>query len=313
MLKTHRYSCYGVMAILLWSCLIALSRSVSEQLGPIGGAASLYTVSSILLVFTMGLPKISRFSKSYLLIGGSLFVCYEIFLALALGMANSRHQAIEMAVINYLWPALTVLFAVLLSKKKTNLLVYPSIVLAFFGVAWSISGDQGLSVQQIAANVATNPLTYSMAFFGAIIWAVYCNYTQRVAKGQNAIVLFFIATAVTLWIKYALSDEPAMVMTTSAAIDLVLAGAAMGAGYALWNTAILGGNMVFLATMSYFTPIFSTLFSSMLLGLSLTVTFLQGVCMVTIGSLACWWVTREKPTQKASVKSESSDIEQAKT
>lgn len=127
MLKSHRYSCYGIIAILLWSCLIALSRSVSEQLGPIGGAASLYTVSSLLLVCVMGLPKLSRFSKSYLLIGGALFVCYEIFLALALGMANSRHQAIEMAVINYLWPALTVLFAVLLSDKKINWLVYPSI------------------------------------------------------------------------------------------------------------------------------------------------------------------------------------------
>ena len=110
MLKSHRHSCYGIAAILLWSCLIALSRSVSEQLGPIGGAASLYTVSSLLLVCVMGLPKLSRFSKSYLLIGGALFVCYEIFLALALGMANNRHQALEMAVINYLWPALTVLF-----------------------------------------------------------------------------------------------------------------------------------------------------------------------------------------------------------
>ncbi len=246
MLKSHRHSCYGIAAILLWSCLIALSRSVSEQLGPIGGAASLYTVSSLLLVCVMGLPKLSRFSKSYLMIGGALFVCYEIFLALALGMANSRHQALEMAVINYLWPALTVLFAVLLSDKKINWLVYPSIVLAFFGVAWSISGEQGLSVDQIAANIATNPKTYSMAFFGAIIWAVYCNYTQRVAKGQNAIVLFFIATAVTLWIKYALSDETGMVMTSSAAIDLVLAGACMGAGYALWNTAILGGIWCFL-------------------------------------------------------------------
>lgn len=300
MLKSHRYSCYGIIAILLWSCLIALSRSVSEQPGPIGGAASLYTVSALLLVCVMGLPKLSRFSKSYLLIGGALFVCYEIFLALALGMANSRHQAIEMAVINYLWPALTVLFAVLLSDKKINWLVYPSIFLAFFGVAWSISGDQGLSVDQIAANIATNPKTYSMAFFGAIIWAVYCNYTQRVAKGQNAIVLFFIATAITLWIKYALSDETGMVMTTSAAIDLALAGACMGAGYALWNTAILGGNMVFLATMSYFTPIFATVLSSLILGLSLTMTFWQGVCMVTVGSLACWWVTREKPTLKAS-------------
>ena len=310
MLKTHRHSCYGLLAILLWSCLIALSRSVSEQLGPIGGAASLYTVSSILLVLVMGLPKLSCFSKSYLLIGGALFVCYEIFLALALGMANSRHQAIEMAVINYLWPALTVLFAVLLSKKKTSLLVYPSIVLAFFGVAWSISGDEGLSIGQITANVSTNPITYAMAFFGAIIWAVYCNYTQRVAKGQNAIVLFFIATAITLWVKYALSSETGMVMTTSAAIDLLLAGATMGAGYALWNTAILGGNMVFLATMSYFTPIFATLFSSILLGISLTMTFWQGVCMVTIGSLACWWVTREKPTQKVSAKSDTSETSQ---
>ena len=305
MLKSHRHSCYGIAAILLWSCLIALSRSVSEQLGPIGGAASLYTVSSLLLVGVMGLPKLSRFSKSYLMIGGALFVCYEIFLALALGMANSRHQALVMAVINYLWPALTVLFAVLLSDQMINWLVYPSIDIAVFGVAWSISGDQGLSVEQIAANIATNPKTYSMAFFGAIIWAVYCNYTQRVAKGQNAIVLFFIATAVTLWIKYALSDETGMVMTSSAAIDLVLAGACMGAGYALWNTAILGGNMVFLATMSYFTPIFATLLSSMILGLSLSMSFWQGVCMVTIGSLACWWVTRDKkPTVKASASEE---------
>ena len=273
---------------------MALSRSVSEQLGPIGGAASLYTVSSILLVLIMGIPKLSKFSKSYLLIGGALFVCYEIFLSLALGMANSRHQAIEMAVINYLWPAMTVLVAVILSKKKTNLLVYPSIVLAFFGVAWSISGDQGLSVSQISANIATNPATYSMAFFGAIIWAIYCNYTQKVANGENAITLFFIATAVTLWIQYALSNETGMTYTLGASLDLFLAGVVMGAGYALWNMAILGGNMVLLATMSYFTPIFSTLFSSLILGLTLSTTFWQGVVMVTIGSIACWWVTREK-------------------
>ncbi len=272
---------------------MALSRSVSEQLGPIGGAASMYTVSSIFLIIVMGVPNIKRFSKTYLLIGGAMFVCYEIFLSLALGMANSRHQAVEMAVINYLWPAMTVLVAVMTSNKKTNLLVYPSICVAFFGVAWSISGDQGLSVGQIAANVATNPATYSMAFFGAIIWAIYCNFTQKVAKGQNAIVLFFIATAVTLWIQYALSNETGMTFTLGASIDLLLAGLVMGAGYALWNVAILGGNMVLLASLSYFTPIFSTFLSSIILGISLTSTFWQGVVLVTIGSIACWWVTRD--------------------
>ncbi|MCG6527840.1 EamA family transporter, partial [Vibrio parahaemolyticus] len=131
-------------------------------------------------------------------IGGTLFVSYEICLALALGMANSRHQALEMAVINYLWPALTVLFAVLTSRKALSLWVYPSIALAFIGVAWTITGEQGLSVSLIADNVATNPLTYAMAFFGAIIWAVYCNVTKIIANGQNAICVFFLATAAVL-------------------------------------------------------------------------------------------------------------------
>ncbi|MGF1754293.1 aromatic amino acid DMT transporter YddG [Vibrio makurazakiensis] len=298
MIARHRFTLFGCLAILFWSCLMALSRTVSEQLGPIGGAASIYTVSSIFLILIMGVPNIKRFSKTYLLAGGAMFVCYEIFLSLALGMANNRHQAVEMAVINYLWPAMTVLVAVLISKKKTNLLVYPAICLAFFGVAWSISGDQGLSVNQILANIATNPATYSMAFFGAIIWAIYCNFTQKVAKGQNAIVLFFIATAITLWIQYAISDETGMSLTLGSTVDLLLAGIVMGSGYALWNIAILGGNMVLLATLSYFTPIFSTFLSSLILGIALTDTFWQGVVMVTLGSLACWWVTRDKVSSK---------------
>jgi drug/metabolite transporter (DMT)-like permease len=209
-------------------------------------------------------------------------------------MANSRQQAIEMLVINYLWPALTVLLAVLTSGKKTNLLVYPSIALAFFGVAWSITGDQGLTVTQIAANVATNPTTYAMAFIGAFLWAIYCNLTKRIANGQNAITLFFIMTAVALWIKYALSDETGMTLSLESGGLLLISGIAMGSGYALWNYAIIGGNMVFLATMSYFTPVLSTIISSFILGLVLTQSFIQGVVMVTTGSLMCWWVTREK-------------------
>jgi drug/metabolite transporter (DMT)-like permease len=209
-------------------------------------------------------------------------------------MANDRQQAIEMLVINYLWPALTVLLAVLVSGKKTNVLVYPSIALAFFGVAWSISGEQGLSVEQIAANVATNPVTYAMALTGAFLWAIYCNLTKRISNGQNAITLFFIMTAISLWIKYAFSGESGMTINLESGGLLLVAGVFMGSGYALWNYAIIGGNMVLLATLSYFTPVLSTIISSVILGIALTHTFLQGVVMVTIGSLMCWLVTREK-------------------
>lgn len=295
----HRYTLFGVAAILLWGCLMGLTRTVAEQFGPIGGAALIYSVASLFLLGVMGVPKFRGFSLRYVLIGGTLFVSYEICLALALGMADSRHQALEMAVINYLWPALTVLFAVLTSRKAVSLWVYPSIVLAFVGVAWTITGEQGLSVSLIADNVATNPLTYAMAFFGAIIWAVYCNVTKIIANGQNAICVFFLVTAAVLWGQYAASDEGPLVFNGIGTISLLLTGIVMGSGYALWNLAILRGNMLLLATLSYFTPVISTLFSSLILGVLLGTSFWQGVAMVTLGSLICWWVTRERAAESS--------------
>lgn len=289
-----RFTLYGCIAILSWSCLLGIARLVTESLGPVGGAAMLYSLSSIFLLIVVGIPKLSYFSSKYLIVGGAMFVCYEIFLALALGYSNSRAQAIEVSIVNYLWPALTVLFAVLGSNKKPNWLLYPAVTLAFIGVAWTVSGDNGLSPTQIISNVSSNPLVYFMAFTGAVIWAVYCNLTQRQQSKHNAITLFFIATAVSLWVKYAFADEPTMTFSWSALGYLFASAALMAGGYGLWNIAIVGGNMVFLATLSYFTPIFSALFSSLILGVTLSNSFWQGVVMVTVGSLLCWLVTKEK-------------------
>ncbi|EIZ9929704.1 EamA family transporter [Vibrio parahaemolyticus] len=289
-----RFTLYGCIAILSWSCLLGIARLVTESLGPVGGAAMLYSLSSIFLLIVVGIPKLSYFSSKYLIVGGAMFVCYEIFLALALGYSNSRAQAIEVSIVNYLWPALTVLFAVLGSNKKPSWLLYPAVTLAFIGVAWTVSGDNGLSPTQIISNVSSNPLVYFMAFTGAVIWAVYCNLTQRQQSKHNAITLFFIATAVSLWVKYAFADEPTMTFSWSALGYLFASAALMAGGYGLWNIAIVGGNMVFLATLSYFTPIFSALFSSLILGVTLSNSFWQGVVMVTVGSLLCWLVTKEK-------------------
>ena len=303
MLGSHKFTLFGVAAILLWSCLIGLLRHVTEQLGPIGGAAMIYSVSSAFLLIVLGRPKVKDFSWQYLLIGGFLFASYESCFSLALGFANSRLQTIEMGVINYLWPSLTVLFAVFIAKrslkkkvnsqvKKIHWLIYPSILLAFFGVVWSLVGDKGLSFSQLTANIASNPLAYLLAFSGAIIWALYCNVTKHFANGNNGITIFFILTATALWTQYIISDEPAMHFSTNAIFELLLTSMVMASGYALWNAAILGGNMVFLATISYFTPIFSTFLSTFILGVILGNTFWQGVIFVTIGSLMCWRVTK---------------------
>ncbi|KVX03126.1 aromatic amino acid DMT transporter YddG [Shewanella frigidimarina] len=290
----NKYTFYGVIAILLWSTVAALIRDLSELFSPIAGAAMMYSVSALFLMSVMGIPKINNYPKQYLAIGGGLFVTYEICLALSLGMANSRQQAMEMAIINYLWPALTILLSILIRPKKVNILVYPSIMLAFIGVAWCISGDQGISINILLSNISDNPITYFMAFSAAFIWAIYCVVTQKISQGKNAIVLFFSATAITLWVQYFFSNEPSVNFTVSSTVTLLLSGIVIGTGYALWNQAVIGGNIILLGTLSYFTPVFSAIFASVYLSMSLTGAFWEGVAMVTLGSLMCYFVTRTK-------------------
>ncbi len=297
-INENKYTFYGVIAILLWSSVTALIRDLSELFSPIAGAAMMYSISAIFLMSVMGVPKIKDYPIRYVLIGGSLFVTYEICLALSLGMANSRLQAMEMSIINYLWPALTILLSVLVSPKKVNILVYPSILIAFTGVGWCIAGDQGISINTLINNISDNPITYLMAFSAAFIWAFYCVITKKISNGKNAIVLFFAATAITLWVKYFFSNEPSLHFTLPSTLTLIISGIVIGTGYALWNQAVIGGNIILLGTISYFTPVFSTLFASVYLSISLTSSFWKGVALVTLGSLICFVVTRTKSKPK---------------
>lgn len=54
----------GLVAIVLWSTMVGLIRGVSEGLGPVGGAAMIYSLSGLLLIFTVGLPDIRRFGDT---------------------------------------------------------------------------------------------------------------------------------------------------------------------------------------------------------------------------------------------------------
>ncbi|EGC4373664.1 aromatic amino acid DMT transporter YddG [Salmonella enterica] len=189
-MTSQKATLIGLVAIVLWSTMVGLIRGVSEGLGPVGGAAMIYSLSGLLLIFTVGLPDIRRFPGRYLIAGSVLFVSYEICLALSLGYAATRHQAIEVGMVNYLWPSLTILFAILFNGQKTNWLIVPGLLIALTGVCWVLGGENGLNAGEIINNVATSPLSYFLAFLGAFIWATYCTVTNKYARGFNGITVF---------------------------------------------------------------------------------------------------------------------------
>ncbi|OSY20296.1 EamA family transporter [Klebsiella pneumoniae] len=257
-MEKKRATTIGFAAIILWSTMVGLIRGVSEGLGAVGGAAMIYSLSGLLLIFTVGFPNLRQIPRRYLLAGSVLFVSYEICLALSLGYAASRQQAIEVGMVNYLWPSLTILFAILFNGQKSSWLVIPGLILALLGVGWVLGGEHGLQPDEIISNVISSPLSYLLAFVGAFIWAAYCTVTAKYARGKNAITLFVLLTALTLWLKF----------------------------------RILHGNVSLLAAASYFTPVLSSALAAILLSATLSWSFWQGAGMVCLGSLLCWYATR---------------------
>ncbi|MBN0662149.1 EamA family transporter, partial [Pseudomonas aeruginosa] len=96
---------------------------------------------------------------------------------------------------------------------------------------------------------------YLLAFVGAFIWAAYCTVTAKYARGKNAITLFVLLTALTLWLKFLASDQPPMLFSWPVVIKLMTVSVALGLAYAAWNVGILHGNVSLLAAASYFTPV----------------------------------------------------------
>lgn len=282
----------GLLAILFWSASVGLIRTIAEALGPTGGAAVIFTTSGLLVCLVRGLPRLSTFNPIYLFVGGLLFVAYEVCLSLSIGFAHNRSQAMELGMINYLWPCLTILLAVLCGQQKGSLMLIPGAALSFLGIVWVMKGSGDWSPKLFASNLQDNATAYGLAFAAAFLWAMYSVLTRRFGGGKSGVAWFLLATAAVLWTKYALGDEPPIAITLESGVQVLVLSMLTATGYSCWNFGVQHGRIAVLAAASYFTPVLSVLLASLWLRTQPSVAFWQGVVMVTAGSLVCWRATR---------------------
>jgi drug/metabolite transporter (DMT)-like permease len=215
---------------------------------------------------------------------------------LAVGLAADAAQAIEVSVVNYLWPTGTVLLAALLFRRRSFLLVLPGALVATTGIALAVGGESGLDLGRIASNVGANPLPYVLALTAAIAWSCYNVVSPRLSRGHDGITLFFTAVAVSLWVVHLVASAPVPDHVASLGYLAVIgAGAAVAVGYSLWNIGILHGDMRILATASYTTPVLSSAVAALMLGTALALPFWLGVALVVVGSLRSWYASRRAP------------------
>ncbi len=287
----------GLAAVLCWSTSVGLFRSVAEHLGPIGGAACVFTTSALLVSLRFGLPRMQQLRQwhpAYVWGCGLVFVLYEIALALSLGFASNRAQSLELGMINYLWPSLTIVLATAFGLQRFHAGLVPGVLLAMLGIVLVLKGDGAFSIASLWANVQSNPLAYGLAFAAAWLWPCYSVLSKRYAQGGNALSLFLWGTAAVLWVKYAVSSEGALQWSSVALFQLVMLSTLTAVGYGCWDYGIRHGKLTVMAVGSYFTPVLSALVGTLWLQVQPSWSFWQGVALVTLGSLICWWSTRER-------------------
>ncbi|RJL73750.1 aromatic amino acid DMT transporter YddG [Acinetobacter radioresistens] len=282
----------GFSAILQWSSIVGLLKKVSANIGADLAVLFMYSLSAVLLFALFRIPNLKIIPRKYLFGATALFVVYEICFSYAIALAQNAQQAIEISLVNYLWPSMTILMLILFKELNFNKWVILGLGISLAGVFYIQTGNGAIDLAAVISHMQSNPLSYGLAFVGASLWSLYCVMTKKYSQGHNPISLFFIATSLVLWLKMLVLHPEQLThivqIDATTLMYMLMVSTVTGLGYAAWNIGINRGNITMLVTLSYFSPIFSPIMSMWILQTPLSKTFWLGAIMVTLGSFVCW-------------------------
>jgi drug/metabolite transporter (DMT)-like permease len=289
---SSRATALGILAIVLWSTSVAFIRTVSEALGPFSTAAFTYMLAGVAALVVAaatpeGLRSLLELPARYVWGCGALFVAYSACYCLAVGLAVDRSQVLEVALINYLWPSLTLLLALPIQGQRARWFLAPGMIAASAGMVLATAQRGGLSLAGLWDNATTHALPYSLALAGGVAWALYSNLARRWGGRTGGVPLFLVASGLAvLPLRFVFGESSAW--TPRAAGELAyMAVFVTFLAYVFWDHAMRRGNMVLVAAVSYSTPVLSTLFSAAYLGVVPGPSIWLACALVIGGAVAC--------------------------
>jgi drug/metabolite transporter (DMT)-like permease len=235
------------------------------------------------------LERFRKLSPKYLAGCGFLFLLYTAVVYHAVGLARNRDQVLEVALVNYLWPAATILLSLLLLRRRASLLIWPGTALALMGVFMVMTQGSNVSWRSFQSNLESNPLPYILGLIAAVSWGLYSNLARRWSTPDSpGGVEFFVPATGFLLLLICLANPEARAWSARAVTEALALGAVTSLGYALWDFAMRRGNLSFVAAASYFTPVLSTVVSSLYLHVTPGPRLWIGCAFVVAGSLLSW-------------------------
>jgi drug/metabolite transporter (DMT)-like permease len=290
--RAARATVMGVVSVLLWGTSVAFIRVLSESLGPVGTVVWAYLLGGLAALALAaarpgGLGRLRRLPGRYLWGCGALFVAYTACYCLAVGLARDRSQVLEVGLINYLWPSLTLLLSVPILGYRGRWFLLPGMLVATAGMVVAASASGDLSLAGLRESLAAGALPHGLALAGAIVWALYSNLARRWGGEGGGVPLFLLASGLVVLPLRLVFPETTTWSPRVVAELLYMAMFVTVVAYAFWDHAMRRGNVVLVASVSYFTPVLSTVFSAAYLGVVPGPAIWLACGLVVVGAAIC--------------------------
>ena len=267
-----RANLFALAAIGLWASLAALGVAL-RHVPPF-----LLTGIALALGSVLAWPAVLRDRRQWQIaprtLGLGVFTLFGYHFLLFIGFRLA--PAVEVNLINYLWPLLIVVLAPMyLPGLKLRGIHIGAAVMGFTGAALAIWGA-GADTKTLPGNASSvSGLGYLLALGSAFIWANYSLQTKRLelsGKGfpTAAIGLFGLLSGLLSLACHWLLEAPVSLSAHDWLLLLLLGLGPLGAAFFLWDKALKLGDVRQVGVLSYLTPLLSTLLLMQVTGRALS-------------------------------------------
>lgn len=252
---------FALAAIVLWASLAALGVSL-RHVPPF-----LLTGIALLIGSLLAWPSVLRDHRQWrvapatLALGVFTLFGFHFFLFMGLRLA----PAVQVNLVNYLWPLLMVVLAPwYLPGFRLRGVHVLAAALGFAGAALSILGGSDAPGSAFTGLDGAVALGYLLALASAFIWANYSLQTKRLALAGTgfptaALGLFGLLSGGLSLLCHGLLEAPVQLSSSDWGLLVALGVGPLGGAFYLWDAALKRGDARHIGLLSFLTPLLSTL------------------------------------------------------
>lgn len=251
---------FALAAIGLWATLAALGVLL-QQVPPFLLTGVALLVGSVLAwPAVLRQPRLWKLAPATLALGVFTLFGFHFFLFMGLRLA----PAVQVNLVNYLWPLLMVVLAPLyLPGARLGGVQVLAAGIGFSGAALAMLGGRGATAG-MASTGGGAALGYLLALASAGIWANYSLQTKRLALAgvgfpSAALGLFGLLSGALSLLCHWLLEAPVALTPTDWVLLAALGIGPLGGAFYLWDAALKRGDARHIGLLSFLTPLLSTL------------------------------------------------------